>query len=290
MKTKHALLYIVCGATALSAARETQSSTSEPAPTVSPEFARKLRDPSSYRVDVRGAARESPGDGNTKSLCGLDDLEHVRRLREHRKFAAAVRAVQGRVAALAIRRFGDFKFCTATLLDDSHLLTASHCLERRTEGKVAVFGFELNPDGSKGKTIAQRLRKIEVDGVDHDLDYAIVTIDPVWEGPIPRLSVGAATPDKTAGILQHPFGRAKQVDFGRIVGTDAELSYEIDTAKSSSGSPIFDTEGRLLGVHTTAGCGFVSGANKGIGIDTIRADLASRPSTPKLRKILELLK
>jgi hypothetical protein len=71
--------------------------------------------------------------------------------------------------------------------------------------------------------------------------------------------------DKLA-IIQHPVhdGRRKMVGFGplnKIEGKD--LRYAVDTSGGSSGAGVLDSNGFLIGLHRSDGCGASGGSNTG---------------------------
>jgi hypothetical protein len=102
----------------------------------------------------------------------------------------------------------------------------------------------------------------------------------------------AVDPIKGEGayILQHPGGRRKRLGFVRnqVSAVDERvLTYLTDTEPGSSGSPVFNAAGRLIGLHHAGGTPqTVTGRpplvkNEGIRIPRVVAGLAQHGiSTP----------
>lgn len=78
-------------------------------------------------------------------------------------------------------------------------------------------------------------------------------------------------------IIQNYFGK-KMIDIGEVFKSQSsnKLTYKIDTEKGSSGSPIFDTSGSVVGVHLRGECTQLNnnnGFNIGIAISSIKDKL-----------------
>ena len=77
------------------------------------------------------------------------------------------------------------------------------------------------------------------------------------EWPIVKLSQAAAPAvGCSAYIIQHPEGQRKRVGFVRNQVSsfdDRVVHYLTDTQKGSSGSPVFDAQGRLIALHHAGG-------------------------------------
>jgi V8-like Glu-specific endopeptidase len=149
---------------------------------------------------------------------------------------------------------------TAFRVGPRHLLTNHHVLFDTEDGDakatVAEAWFDYETDG-KG-----RLRPIVQIGCDLDTvaydevnDWALVqTSEPIPEA-YPALSMeGAREPkvDDRVYIIQHPEGQPKKIAFQHNLVRAVEpqlLQYWTDTDVGSSGSPVFDDQWNLVGLH-----------------------------------------
>ena len=115
------------------------------------------------------------------------------------------------------------------------------------------------------------------------LDYALIRLAAVPAGVAPLL-LDPATPLPAAGtdlvMIQHPSGAAQQISFGRVTaqaGAGRRLRYDVNTKPGSSGSPILNHRGALVGLHHAGDANFdrLAQYNQGIPIGLIAADIAA---------------
>lgn len=151
-------------------------------------------------------------------------------------------------------------YCTGFHIGADRLMTNHHCIstQRRCGNMIARFGYEDRPDGTTTKGTQIHCRKLLF--ADETLDVALVQLDPV------PASFGALTlaPDALQTgvqlfIIQHPQGEPKQIvkknckvgtpPIVNGLGTDTDIPDNCDTRKGSSGSPVFDAEGRVVALH-----------------------------------------
>jgi hypothetical protein len=156
----------------------------------------------------------------------------------------------------AVTKYGTgFRVGTDWLLTNWHVLHESN---RAATSASAEFGYD--DDGGGGLLAAVPVRcdpaTIVTDKAD---DWAVIrVIDPLRdEWPTIPLS-GAADPvvGGAAYIVQHPAGGRKRVGFVRNQVSDFDarvVHYLTDTQEGSSGSPVFDDNGRLIAVHHAGG-------------------------------------
>merc|ERR1712094_110206 len=134
--------------------------------------------------------------------------------------------------------------------------TKTQCYFDFEEGRSRQVKVELDPD------TFFRTNKA--------LDFTIVKVKDgrkCKRPPIPLRNTPIEISD-TVVIIQHPSGGAKQIDSGILVDQDSrDLSYHCDTLPGSSGSPVLDAHGNLVGLHK-AGV-MAEHANKGTSISAI---------------------
>lgn len=167
---------------------------------------------------------------------------------------------------------------TGFLIGRGILMTNNHVIGDRNEaaGSVAEFGFEA---GETARVAAIQPSRLFI--TDEALDFTIVACDDSPVGnvePIRLLrSPATVTRNERVNIIQHPSGRPKEVTLHENVVTrilQQVIRYETDTEPGSSGSPVFNNDWELVGLHH-AGVPRSGGRaeNEGIRIAAIVAHL-----------------
>ncbi|UYL10630.1 serine protease [Bdellovibrio sp. SKB1291214] len=149
-------------------------------------------------------------------------------------------------------RFQDQKligFCSGVLIAPNKVLTAAHCMQESTRCQSSHFVFGAfngvqNLAIYSCKNVAQ---------LDRKLDYAIVELD---------REVARVTPVKAASSfdlndqdfvlsMSYPLGLPLKQDIGKVLDSSPDSSFfkvAVDTFSGSSGSPLFDKKGQLVGI------------------------------------------
>lgn len=129
------------------------------------------------------------------------------------------------------------------------------------EGQVLTSAHNLRGDEATVTFEDGRQETGRVAGIDTDEDVAVVAVD---TGDVPPVTWAEETPGIGAAVvaLANPGGRGLRVTFGFVSG--AERSYRgphgrrlsggvehtAPLARGSSGGPLVDAQGRLLGINT----------------------------------------
>ena len=167
------------------------------------------------------------------------------------------------VCRLVVDVHGTTQHGSAFRIAEDLLLTNWHVVHRRGDavpatGITAEFRYE---DDGRGGALPPTPVPCDHESVvsDRTDDWAVVRptapLDPAW--PVLALT-GAADPvvGAPAFIVQHPRGDRKRIGFVRNSVSsfdDRVLHYLTDTQEGSSGSPVFDADGRLVGLHHAGG-------------------------------------
>ncbi|MGM0489515.1 MAG: S1C family serine protease, partial [Planctomycetota bacterium] len=193
----------------------------------------------------------------------IDDL---RLMDQHQQ--SLVEAVTQVTVALQI---GATRGSGVLVSQEGHVLTAAH-----VAGQAGLDARVITPNGRKlhGQTL----------GMNKGMDAALVKIDSrMREGkPVewPYAKMGEATdlqPGSWCLALGHPGGyqpdRQPVARFGRVltVGKSA-LTTDCKLVGGDSGGPLFDMEGRVIGVHSRIGSKVTK--NVHVPVDTYRDDWA----------------
>lgn len=149
--------------------------------------------------------------------------------------------------------------CSATLIDERHLLTAAHCVSTAADCEASshhwVFGFHVDASGllaPLGADDVYRCARVVVS--DAREDYSVLELDREVRGREPvdvalhESGLAVGTPVTLIGF---PDGVPVKVDSGGRVTFSAPGRYfraTSDAFDSSSGSGVFDGEGRLVGI------------------------------------------
>ncbi|MGW6426340.1 trypsin-like serine peptidase [Nocardia sp. NPDC055053] len=158
---------------------------------------------------------------------------------------------------------------TGFLVSDELLLTNWHVfptLESAQDPRVrVVFRFEENEAGQIRSSVSLTLDpdRFFVTG-DRELDFALVAVSALPNGKAAasrfgriRLNpaIGKILQGQPLNIVQHPGGNPRKLAFRQnlLLKVDpTRLIYQTDTMPGSSGSPVFNDEWELVGLHYRA--------------------------------------
>ncbi len=175
----------------------------------------------------------------------------------------SVAVVAPSVAMLSFIEDGTSHACTGFLIAADVILTNEHCVRSAAAcaSMTAVFGYEYDANGTLGMGPQARCTAYLPDWSNFEADVTAIRIDPPPGAGFAPVTIGAQQgepPPEALFIVQHPGPLPKHVSFldcawdrwpvdGRAPETD--FSHTCDTAKGSSGAPVFDLDGRLVGIH-----------------------------------------
>lgn len=172
----------------------------------------------------------------------VKDIEEIRTLSQQ-MMDVADRCLDATVAIVS--RGGSGAGSGVIVSEDGLVLTAAHVMEALTDEVMVIL-----PDGRR--FAAEKL------GADFNRDAAMIRITD--SGEFPHVEVG-----DSAGLrrndwcvaLGHPGGydpmRTPPLRLGRILSADHWLVTDSAVVGGDSGGPLFDAEGRLIGIHSNIG-------------------------------------
>lgn len=148
--------------------------------------------------------------------------------------------------------------CTGTLIAPDLFLSAGHC--GYSVGDAIRFNYQNDPNGNPRPTTDYTVTAVLEQEDNTNWDYAIVRLDgnagSVF-GTVPIHHSDYSVGD-TVALIQHPSRVPKVVHAGPVVDFNSFnnnwFRHGVDTTFGSSGSGVIGDNGRLVGVHTNAGC------------------------------------
>lgn len=150
-------------------------------------------------------------------------------------------------------------FCTGVLIASNRVLTAGHCLTSKNfcQNTKIVFGWTLeksqNPNLPSGEVYGCKQVLTHVNQQHKGQDYAIFELDRSVPDAIP-VKIAADTLHKKGEAfisLSYPLGLPLKKDKAKVLEDIFERSLfkvEVDTFSGSSGSPLFNMQGELVGI------------------------------------------
>ena len=175
------------------------------------------------------------------------------------------------------------------LVADGVLITNNHVLPDAESARAAtaIFNYQLTARGTSAEVDEHELLPDELFRTSEHDDWSAVRVagDPNAQWGALDLAPAKVKVGDRVNIIQHPGGLPKQISFYSNVvvfaGTD-RLQYLTDTEPGSSGSPVFDRQWNVVGLHHSGGWLPEPGAtdatrqfyrNEGILIDAVIAGL-----------------
>lgn len=195
------------------------------------------------------------------------------------------------------------RWCSGTLFqkedENGHIidyvLTAAHCFdsdppdwttpkidgrfitpEQNAQQMIVNMNYQRNEFGVIRTAAQYEVASLEEYSIG-DLDYAIIRLGDFRGGDSSyKIEYAVLEPrdlidNEDLIIIQHPQGEPKKIEVGQLLKTSTNLAFydNIDTHGGSSGSGVRDSNGKIVAVHTNAGCTIDGGANRGVLLKSI---------------------
>jgi S1-C subfamily serine protease len=172
-----------------------------------------------------------------------------------------IRALSGSVALLSFFDAQIPRTCSGFLIGPDILVTNEHCIrsEENCSTMAALFGERRNGQGTESGPQAYCVAwKPLQSSFELDLTVIRLTASPGPEYGVIPLPDDPPPPAGALAIIQHAGDFPQQVSIldcvagaapvaGRV--SDTDFTHTCDTAKGSSGSPVLNEDGVLVGVH-----------------------------------------
>lgn len=179
----------------------------------------------------------------TEAVSGLADFQHPCFLKKGWEKSRTVGLIPG--------------FGTAFLIHPSIIMTNWHVFRREewAQGQNIAFDVELGDDGLPMTPMRHALRPEVLFYSNEGLDFCVVAVDGKpgeSRGFVDVRRFASLRSDSRANIIQHPAGGLKQIavrENGIKHFDDEIIQYWTDTEHGSSGSPVFDDNWEIIGLH-----------------------------------------
>ncbi|MBY3136540.1 S1 family peptidase [Rhizobium laguerreae] len=181
--------------------------------------------------------------------------------------------------------------CSGALVVDRPgllFLTNDHCgglSEPRWSSSVCQ-GNGIVDFSWDGDAISRQHQCLEVVKRSSSLDLALLRLAPAASddaAPLPASFAMNIDEGEAIAVIHHPSSETKKIsrncvaliaDVSGTVNEANDFAYDCDTEAGSSGAPVFDAEGNVVGIHHTghekAAAGQCDGLNKAVRLDRIR--------------------
>lgn len=182
-------------------------------------------------------------------------------------FTELIAITKRKVGRIIIRLDGKrIGYGTGFMVSDSLMLTNWHVFKEKewTEESEVHFFYEYDAHGRPQQPVIFKLDPNRFYTSNKDLDYCFVALQSKdINGAYPLSDIGYLYLDKTLGkigevgkeklnIIHHPQGDYKQISIRENTFVDINhtmIFYETDTAQGSSGSPVFNDQWQVVGLH-----------------------------------------
>ena len=152
---------------------------------------------------------------------------------------------------------------TGWLLTESLLITNHHVINARNEGEddakatdlaLQAAGMQVQFDFDADGLAGTEIQGLGIEASSKVLDYAIVRLPATGRNPLSRSQqlVQMGSDPIPVNIIQHPAGRSKRYGIRNNLlqaVSATELRYFTDTEGGSSGSPVFNDQWQVVGLH-----------------------------------------
>lgn len=194
------------------------------------------------------------------------------------------------IAKLVFVAGGASRTCTGFLIDSGQLMTNQHCVSTAEvcASALAIFGYEYDPNGELSFGEQFECAGLAAGKANAELDFSVLDLRGNPAATFGKLELAAIDPASHGAlmIIQHPAGEPKQISKTNCAAdripvdgrtSESDFTHSCDTVGGSSGSPVFDDSGKVVGLHHY---GFAEGGdwseNRAVRMKLILEDINAR--------------
>lgn len=152
--------------------------------------------------------------------------------------------------------------CTASLIAPNKVLTAAHCMDSKNSCDEARLIFGWNKDKAATLEVSEseiyKCKSIlKMEQTLKGIDYSIIELDRPVTGVTPLIvakNTDALVPGTKLLSLSYPLGLPLKKDMAVVLSNDkarTNFKVEVNTFKGSSGSPLLNAQGEIVGILST---------------------------------------
>lgn len=199
-----------------------------------------------------------------ESIIGDDNREHLAIYEAPEAKIKIVRRVQGAVAKVSFLKFHNGVraryVCTGFLVTRELLVTNQHCVSDDSvcRSTKVLFGYMLNNQGLIPEVEQYDCAGIVVVNADSDVTLLRLSESANEKWGVLKLATQDVKKGDRLFVIQHPAGEPKQISDINCTVLDIpvagvkpglDLAHSCDTMGGSSGSPVFNQLGEVVGLH-----------------------------------------
>lgn len=202
------------------------------------------------------AVARTTSPGVSLSIISKNDLQPISAY-EHDPFIVSLARPVAKLSFVV----GDHSYvCSGFLISDDLLMTNEHCVNSDATCLTTVARFGYQTDSMGVPRPGAQYRCTELVAVDYELDMALLRLErsPGKEWGVLQVADEAPSAAEPMLIIQHPGGRPKMISINECAvtlpvapgrGQDTDIAHGCDTEGGSSGSPVINTSGKVIGLH-----------------------------------------
>ena len=205
------------------------------------------------------AGAMASGVGKTWRAIASDSVVALASLESTNKLLAGSPPLRTDVGICADAKFAQqpaVSFCTGILVADDLILTNRHCLETSLSDIRILFNYRMEGESALAPIeVREPVEVVDSGYRKGEQDYALIRLDRnAPPNQVPHTWIrwhDNAEDNELVNLISHPMGLPQKFTLGAVRSSaDKRFEHTAATQAGSSGAPVFDDEGFLIGIHT----------------------------------------